>query len=153
MPTNAITICPDADRECGIRPAGWCATCPKRAQTAQGSDVLAQLDEAFEREIERVSTLPYNSNTACRHFYAELRKKFAVAVALAAALQPPAREMGAWKALLQDAFDTLESQADSDLDHFEDEEEERECAPMQYAARKIMAAMQALAAAQPTKDE
>lgn len=44
-------------------------------------------------------------------------------------------------AVLQDAFDTLESQTDSDLDYFEDEEEERECAPSQYAAKKIMQAI------------
>lgn len=43
--------------------------------------------------------------------------------------------------VLQDAFDVLESQADSDLDFFEDEEEEKECAPMQYSARKIMLAI------------
>jgi hypothetical protein len=43
--------------------------------------------------------------------------------------------------VLQDAFDTLESQTDSDLDYFEDEEEERECAPAQYAAKKIMQAI------------
>jgi NAD(P)H-dependent FMN reductase len=46
--------------------------------------------------------------------------------------------------VLQDAFDTLESQSDSDLDFFEDDDEERECAPMQYAARKIMQAMSML---------
>lgn len=43
--------------------------------------------------------------------------------------------------VLQDAFDALESTTDSDIDYFEDEEEERECVPMQYAARKIMQAM------------
>lgn len=37
---------------------------------------------------------------------------------------------------LQDVFDTLESTTDSDLDFFEDDEEEREAAPVQYAARK-----------------
>lgn len=42
--------------------------------------------------------------------------------------------------VLQDAFDALESLADSDLD-FEDEEDERESAPEQYAARKIMQAI------------
>lgn len=49
--------------------------------------------------------------------------------------------------ILQDAFDALESTTDSDLDHFEDDEEERECAPMQYAARKIMEAICALKSA------
>jgi len=39
---------------------------------------------------------------------------------------------------LQKAFDALESMTDSDLDYFEDEEEEAECAPVQYAARLIM---------------
>ena len=42
--------------------------------------------------------------------------------------------------VLQDGFDALESTTDSDLD-FEDEDEEREFAPMQYAARKIMQAI------------
>jgi hypothetical protein len=46
--------------------------------------------------------------------------------------------------ILQDAFDTLESQSDSYLDYFEDDEEERECAPTQYAARKIMQAISML---------
>lgn len=44
-------------------------------------------------------------------------------------------------ALLEDAFDALESTADSDISHFEDEEDERECAPAQYAARKIREAI------------
>ena len=47
--------------------------------------------------------------------------------------------------LLQQAFDALESTSDSDLDYFEDEEEEAEAVPMQYACRKIMQAMQLLA--------
>lgn len=45
---------------------------------------------------------------------------------------------------LADVFDTLESQADSDIDHFEDEEEERECVPVQYSARKVNEAMNKL---------
>ena len=47
--------------------------------------------------------------------------------------------------LLQQAFDALEATTDSDLDCFEDEEEEAEAVPMQYAARKIMQAMEMLA--------
>lgn len=47
--------------------------------------------------------------------------------------------------LLQRAFDALEATTDSDLDYFEDEEEEAEAVPMQYAARKIMQAMEMLA--------
>jgi hypothetical protein len=43
--------------------------------------------------------------------------------------------------LLQQAFDALEATADSDLDHFEDEEDEAESVPAQYACRKIMEAM------------
>lgn len=43
--------------------------------------------------------------------------------------------------LLQQAFDALEAISDSDIDHFEDEEEEAEGAPAQYACRKIMEAM------------
>jgi len=45
---------------------------------------------------------------------------------------------------LKKAFDALESTADSDLDHFEDEEEEAEAAPMQFAARKIARALELL---------
>lgn len=43
--------------------------------------------------------------------------------------------------LLQQAFDALEATADSDIDMFEDEEEEAEAVPAQYACRKIMEAM------------
>lgn len=39
---------------------------------------------------------------------------------------------------LQKAFDALESMSDSDMDYFEDEEDEAENAPVQYAARLIM---------------
>jgi len=40
---------------------------------------------------------------------------------------------------LSELFDILESQSDSDLDFFEDEGEEIECAPVQYVARKLFA--------------
>ena len=43
--------------------------------------------------------------------------------------------------LLQQAFDALEATADSDIDIFDDEEEEAEAVPAQYACRKIMEAM------------
>jgi len=49
--------------------------------------------------------------------------------------------------ILRDVHDTLESQADSDIDHFEDDDEERECAPVQYAARRVMEVMDLLNAA------
>jgi hypothetical protein len=39
---------------------------------------------------------------------------------------------------LQKAFDALESLSDTDLDYFEDEEEEAMYAPVQYATRLIM---------------
>jgi len=39
-------------------------------------------------------------------------------------------------------FDALESTTDSDIDHFEDDEEEMECAPVQYSARKVFEVMQ-----------
>lgn len=45
--------------------------------------------------------------------------------------------------LLAEAHDALEGMADIDID-FEDEEEELEGAPAQYAARKVMEAMQGL---------
>ena len=44
-------------------------------------------------------------------------------------------------ALLQQAFDALETTGDSDIDDFEDEEEEAEYAPAQYACRKIIEAI------------
>lgn len=34
----AVRICPDADRECGDYPKGWCATCPKRKQESGASE-------------------------------------------------------------------------------------------------------------------
>ncbi|MFN8994568.1 MAG: hypothetical protein ACK5X3_13025 [Pseudomonadota bacterium] len=49
--------------------------------------------------------------------------------------------------LLQQAFDALEATADSDIDDFEDEEEEAQAVPAQYACRKIMEAMQMLKSA------
>lgn len=49
--------------------------------------------------------------------------------------------------LLQQAFDALEATADSDIDDFEDEIEEAEAAPAQYACRKIMEAMSILKSA------
>ena len=44
-------------------------------------------------------------------------------------------------ALLQQAFDALETTGESDIDDFEDEEEEAEYAPVQYACRKIIEAI------------
>lgn len=46
--------------------------------------------------------------------------------------------------LLRQAFDALDATGDSDIDYFDDEDEEAEAAPMQFAARKIMAAIQLL---------
>lgn len=47
--------------------------------------------------------------------------------------------------LLRDAFDLLESHlGDTDLDHFESEEEEREAVPVQVAARLVMQVIQEL---------
>lgn len=43
--------------------------------------------------------------------------------------------------LLQQAFDALEATADSDIDDFEDEEEEAQVVLAQYVCRKIMEAM------------
>lgn len=54
---------------------------------------------------------------------------------------------GALLAILRDVHDTLASESDSDIDHFEDDDEEREGAPVQYAARKVMEVMDMLKAA------
>lgn len=54
--------------------------------------------------------------------------------------------------MLRDVHDALEGTADSDIDHFEDDEEEREGAPVQYAARKVMEVIDLLATHQPTGD-
>jgi hypothetical protein len=56
-------------------------------------------------------------------------------------------------ALLQQAFDALEATADSDIDDFEDEEEEAQAVPAQYACRKIMEAMQMLKGAVEKREE
>lgn len=48
--------------------------------------------------------------------------------------------------LLREAHDALDGMSDSDLDYFESEEEEIEAVPMQYAARKVMEAIQLLEA-------
>ena len=53
--------------------------------------------------------------------------------------------------LLQQAFDALEAQADSDIDTFEDDEEEAEAVPAQYACRKIMEVIDVLRAENRTK--
>lgn len=53
---------------------------------------------------------------------------------------------GALLAVLRDVHDTLSSESDSDIDHFEDDEKEREGAPVQYAARKVMEVMDMLKA-------
>ena len=47
-------------------------------------------------------------------------------------------------ALLQQAFDALETTGASDIYDFEDEEEEAEYMPIQYAYRKIIQAMDIL---------
>lgn len=66
-------------------------------------------------------------------------------IALSAAQQ--AVVPGKMLAILRDVHDTLSSESDSDIDHFEDDEEEREGAPVQYAARKVMEVMDMLRAA------
>jgi hypothetical protein len=55
--------------------------------------------------------------------------------------------------LLQQAFDALEATADSDIDDFEDEEEEAQAVPAQYACRKIMEAMQLLRKQLPNRQQ
>ena len=58
-------------------------------------------------------------------------------------------------ALLQQAFDALETTGDSDIDDFEDEEEEAEYVPVQYACRKIIEAigiLQSNTQAKPTRE-
>ena len=47
----------------------------------------AMADMARLAEITRVSTVKYNSNAICRHFYAELRKRLAASLESAPALQ------------------------------------------------------------------
>ena len=54
---------------------------------------------------------------------------------------------GALLAILRDVHDTLSSESDSDIDDFESDDEEREGAPVQYAARKVMEVMDMLKAA------
>lgn len=40
-------------------------------------DELLKLDTAFHEEIDRVSSVEYNSNEICRAFYQRLRERFA----------------------------------------------------------------------------
>lgn len=57
---------------------------------------------------------------------------------------------GALLEILRDVHDTLASESDSDIDHFGDDDEEREGAPVQYAARKVMEVMDMLKAGTPS---
>lgn len=57
---------------------------------------------------------------------------------------------GALLAILRDVHDTLSSESDSDIDDFESDDEEREGAPVQYAARKVMEVMDMLKAGAPS---
>lgn len=43
--------------------------------TTHPAPQLALIDQAFEAEIVKVSTVEYNSNAICRKFYEELRKR------------------------------------------------------------------------------
>lgn len=43
-------------------------------------------------------------------------------------------------------FDILESQSDSDLDYFEEEADELECAPLQYSAKQLLQAVEMIEA-------
>jgi hypothetical protein len=43
-------------------------------------DVTALLDQCFTSEIERVSTVEFNSNSICRKFYGELKARFSKAL-------------------------------------------------------------------------
>lgn len=76
---------------------------------------------------------------------AEYGRPVVPVIALSAAQQTAAP--GTLLAILRDVHDTLSSETDSDIDHFEDDEEEREGAPVQYAARKVMEVVDMLKAA------
>lgn len=54
------------------------------------------------------------------------------------------KEMAGPLALMRDAFDLLESHLGDSEVEYEDDEEEREYAPVQVAARYLMAAIQAM---------
>ena len=60
------------------------------------------------------------------------------------------KEMAGPLALMRDAFDLLESHLGDSEVEYEDEDEEREYAPVQVAARFLMAAIQAM---QPAKSK
>lgn len=57
---------------------------------------------------------------------------------------------GALLAILREVHDTLAGESDSDIDHFEDDDEEREGAPVQYAARKVMEVVDMIKATAPS---
>jgi len=78
------------------------------------------------------------------HSPTDVERAMVAEVAELRAQQAAAR--GVLLVILRDVHDTLSSESDSDIDHFEDDEEEREGAPVQYAARKIMEVMDMLTA-------
>jgi hypothetical protein len=47
----------------------------ERCERLEG-DALDALNFAFEKEIQRVSHIEYDSNEICRHFFKELRRSF-----------------------------------------------------------------------------
>jgi hypothetical protein len=66
---------PDTPRQAAL------AASPVLAQSpvAAAPDMLRVLDDAFEAEIQRVSSVAYNSNEICRHFFAKVRERIAAA--------------------------------------------------------------------------
>lgn len=78
------------------------------------------------------------------HSPTDVERAMVAEVAELRAQQAAAR--GVLLVILRDVHDTLSSESDSDIDHFEDDEEERKGAPAQYAVRKVMEVIDMLTA-------
>lgn len=71
--------------------------CSPAAPAVAGVPDLSAIDAAFEAEIQRVSSLEYNSNEICRHFYAQMRSRIAAAPSAPMTAAEIVAKWPAWK--------------------------------------------------------
>jgi len=95
-----------------------------------------------------------SSYQSMAHYRGALLRHFDSLTANATTLPAPATRQvaapGELLVILRDLHDTLAGESDSDIDHFEDDDEEREGAPVQYAARKLMEVIDMIKATVPS---
>lgn len=109
-------------------------------------------EERLERAVNLQQPLPVPDQAAIvwrgdlMSLMAELQQKRSVFDDWKKMRAQRAAAPGALLEILRDVHDTLASESDSDIDHFENDDEEREGAPAQYAARKVMEVMDMLKA-------